>query len=67
MLTWIAVALFLVLCAVLVVALVEAGARTRTWLGLVIAPFYVPWKAFIQVRAFMKLRRKSEVFGATPR
>ncbi len=66
-LTWIAVAFFLVLCAVLVIALVEAGARARTWLGLVVAPLYVPWKAFIQVRAFMNLRRKSEVFGATPR
>ncbi len=66
-LAWTALAFFVVLAAVLVIALIEAGAGVRTWLGLVIAPFYVPWKAFIQVRAFLKLRRKSEVFGATPR
>ena len=60
-------AFFVVLAGVLVVSLVEAGAGLRTWLGLVIAPLYVPWKAFIQLRALTRVRRKEEVFGATPR
>ena len=51
LLAWLSLGFFVVLAAVLVIALIEAGAGLRTWLGLVIAPFYVPWKAFIQVRS----------------
>ena len=55
------------LTATLAVALVQAGAGARTWLGLAIAPWYVPWKAVIQIRALLRLRTRDRAFGATPR
>jgi cellulose synthase/poly-beta-1,6-N-acetylglucosamine synthase-like glycosyltransferase len=55
------------LAATLAVALVQAGAGARTWLGLAIAPWYVPWKAVIQIRALLRLRTRDRAFGATPR
>ena len=66
-LAWAAFAFLVLLSASLAIALVEAGAGARTWLGLAIAPWYVPWKAVIQVRALARLRHKDEAFGATPR
>jgi cellulose synthase/poly-beta-1,6-N-acetylglucosamine synthase-like glycosyltransferase len=66
-LMWAEIALFGLLVAALAVALVEARARPRTWLALAIAPWYLPWKAFVQVRALLSVRRGAESFGATPR
>ena len=67
LLMWVEIALFALLVAALAVALVEARARPRTWLALAIAPWYLPWKAFVQVRALLSVRRGAESFGATPR
>jgi hypothetical protein len=67
LLMWIEVALLGVLVAALAVALIEARARPRTWLALAIAPWYLPWKAFVQIRALLSVRRGAESFGATPR
>jgi cellulose synthase/poly-beta-1,6-N-acetylglucosamine synthase-like glycosyltransferase len=53
--------LLTVLVGALAVALAEAGAGARTWLALAIAPWYLLWKALVQVRALLSLR-----YGATP-
>lgn len=64
---WIAVALFVLLCASLGLGLVEARVSGRTWLALVIAPWYLPWKAMVQLRAFGRVAKRSQHYGATPR
>ena len=59
---------FLVLLAsALAVALVQSHAGSRTWLAIVAAPWYLPWKAVVQVRALLSLRRRQAEYGATPR
>jgi hypothetical protein len=64
---WIALALFVLLCASLALGLVEARVSGRTWLALVIAPWYLPWKAIVQLRAFGRVAKRSQHYGATPR
>jgi glycosyltransferase involved in cell wall biosynthesis len=64
---WTAVALFTLLCASLALGLVEARVNGRTWLALVIAPWYLPWKAIVQLRALGRVARRSQHYGATPR
>jgi hypothetical protein len=59
--------LLAVLAGALVVGLVEAGAGPRTWLALAVAPWYLPWKALIQLRALLNVRRGVKLYGATPR
>lgn len=56
-----------VLGGVLAVGLVEAGAGARTWLALALAPWYLPWKAAIQVRAMLSLSRGVKTYAPTPR
>lgn len=51
----------------LVIALVESGASARTWLALVIAPWYLAWKLLVQVRASLGVARDKQSYGATPR
>lgn len=63
----VAVLLLAVLAGSLVVGLVQARASWRTWAALAIAPWYLPWKAAIQLRALVSLRRRVEDYGATPR
>lgn len=60
-------ALLVVLALVLFVGLLQARASWMTWLGLAVAPWYLPWKAAIQVRALLSVQRKVEDYGATPR
>jgi glycosyltransferase involved in cell wall biosynthesis len=64
---WTAVALFALLCASLALGLVEARVNGRTWLALVIAPWYLPWKAIVQLRALGRVAKRSQHYGATPR
>ncbi len=56
-----------VIAGVLLVGLVQSRASWRTWLGLAIAPWYVPWKVLIQLRALTSVRRRVDNYGATPR
>lgn len=67
LLLWVMVALVVLLAFALVIGLVEIGAGPRTWLALVVAPWYVPWKAIVQVKALLNLRRGVDHYGATPR
>jgi cellulose synthase/poly-beta-1,6-N-acetylglucosamine synthase-like glycosyltransferase len=60
-------ALLVLLAAALVVGLVHARASWRTWLGIALAPWYLPWKAAIQLRALLSIRRHVEDYGSTPR
>jgi cellulose synthase/poly-beta-1,6-N-acetylglucosamine synthase-like glycosyltransferase len=55
------------LCISLVVGLVQARANLRTWLALLGAPWYVPWKVWVQVIAAASARRRDAVYGPTPR
>ena len=67
LLMWIELALLGLLVAALAVALIEARARPRTWFAARDRPGYLPWKAFVQLRALLSVRRGAESFGATPR
>jgi cellulose synthase/poly-beta-1,6-N-acetylglucosamine synthase-like glycosyltransferase len=55
------------LAGALVVGLLEARVGPRTWLALAVAPWYVPWKALIQLRALVNVKRGVKLYGATPR
>ena len=55
----------------LVTGLVQARAGLRTWLALLAAPWYVAWKAVVQVRALASVLRRDDVLrpdgpGVTP-
>ncbi len=39
------------------VALIQARATWRTWVSLLAAPWYIPWKAWIQVQAVLRATR----------
>ena len=41
--------------------LVQARAGLRTWLALLAAPWYVAWKAIVQVRALASVLRRDDV------
>ena len=57
----------LVLALALVTGLVQARAGLRTWLALLAAPWYVAWKAVVQVRALASVLRRDDVYGPTAR
>lgn len=59
--------LLLILAGTLAIGLLQARASWRTWVGLAIAPWYLPWKAVIQLRALLSVRRRVTDYGATPR
>jgi cellulose synthase/poly-beta-1,6-N-acetylglucosamine synthase-like glycosyltransferase len=60
-------ACLLVLVLVLVTGLVQARAGVRTWLALLAAPWYVGFKAVVQLRAFASLRRRDDYYPPTAR
>ena len=62
-----AVGLLVLLAGALAVAMLQAGVGPRAWLALVIAPWYLPWKAVVQVRALLSVRRGVTAYGSTPR
>lgn len=58
---------FLALALTLITGLVQARARLRTWLALLAAPWYVAWKAVVQLRAIASLLRRDRYYGPTAR
>jgi len=51
----------------LVTGLLQARAGLRTWLALAAAPWYVAWKAVVQVKALVRVVRGDTVYGPTAR
>jgi cellulose synthase/poly-beta-1,6-N-acetylglucosamine synthase-like glycosyltransferase len=58
---------FLALALTLVTGLVQARAGLRTWLALLAAPWYLAWKAVVQVRALVSVLRRQTYYGPTAR
>ena len=57
----------LALALTLVTGLVQARAGLRTWLALLAAPWYVGWKAVVQLRALASVLRRDAHYGPTAR
>jgi hypothetical protein len=68
---WVPAALFggglLALAAVIVTGLIQAGAGARTWLALLVAPWYLAWKAVVQLRALASVFRRDDYYPPTAR
>ena len=68
---WVLVAVFgaalLTLALVIITGLIQARAGIRTWLALLAAPWYLAWKAIIQVRALASVLRRDDYFPPTAR
>jgi hypothetical protein len=58
---------FAMLVVALVTGLVQARAGLRTWLALSVAPWYLLWKAVVQVRALASVLRRDDYYGPTAR
>jgi cellulose synthase/poly-beta-1,6-N-acetylglucosamine synthase-like glycosyltransferase len=57
----------LTLALALVIGLVQARAGPRTWLALLAAPWYLAWKAVVQVRAIASVLRRDAYYPPTER
>ena len=55
------------LCLALATGLIQARAGLRTWFALCAAPWYLLWKAVVQVRAVVSVLRRQDHFGPTAR
>jgi cellulose synthase/poly-beta-1,6-N-acetylglucosamine synthase-like glycosyltransferase len=55
------------LALVLITGLVQARARLRTWLALLAAPWYLGWKAVVQLRALVSVLRRERYYPPTAR
>ena len=51
----------------LVTGLIQARAGLRTWLALCAAPWYLVWKAVVQLRAVASLLRRDKYYAPTAR
>ena len=51
----------------IVTGLIQARARLRTWLALCLAPWYIVWKAVVQLRAVASVIRRDDYYGPTAR
>jgi cellulose synthase/poly-beta-1,6-N-acetylglucosamine synthase-like glycosyltransferase len=58
---------FLTLVLTLVTGLIQARAGLRTWLALLAAPWYLGWKAVMQVRALVSVLRRETYYPPTAR
>jgi hypothetical protein len=58
---------FVALVVTLVTGLIQARAGRRTWLALCVAPWYLVWKAAVQLRALASLLRRRNYYGPTAR
>ena len=58
---------FAALVVALVTGLIQARAGLRTWLALCAAPWYLVWKAVVQLRAVASLLRRDSYYGPTAR
>lgn len=47
--------------------LIQARAGLRTWLALCLAPWYIVWKAAVQLRAVASVLRRDDYYGPTAR
>jgi cellulose synthase/poly-beta-1,6-N-acetylglucosamine synthase-like glycosyltransferase len=56
-----------VLGLVLVTGLIQARASLRTWLALLAAPWYIAWKAGVQLRALASVVRRETFYPPTTR
>lgn len=57
----------LTLALTIATGLLQARAGVRTWLALAAAPWYVAFKAVVQVRAIVRVVRRDRVYGPTAR
>jgi cellulose synthase/poly-beta-1,6-N-acetylglucosamine synthase-like glycosyltransferase len=68
---WAVAAVFAValatLALVIFTGLVQARAGLRTWLALLAAPWYLGWKAVVQVRALASVLRRDDYYPPTAR
>ena len=55
------------LALVLVTGLIQASAAPRTWLALLAAPWYLVWKAAVQLRAVASVARRDDYYPPTAR
>jgi hypothetical protein len=60
-------AAFALLALVLITGLIQARVGLRTWLALCTAPWYLGWKAIVQVRAVASVLRRDDYYGPTAR
>jgi cellulose synthase/poly-beta-1,6-N-acetylglucosamine synthase-like glycosyltransferase len=58
---------FVALLLVIVTGLIQARARPRTWLALLVAPWYLCWKAGVQLRALASVLRRDDYYPPTAR
>jgi 1,2-diacylglycerol 3-beta-glucosyltransferase len=56
-----------VLAGVIVTGLIQARAGVRTWLALLVAPWYLVWKAVVQLRAAASVLRRDDYYPPTAR
>jgi hypothetical protein len=57
----------LVLALAVATGLVQARAGLRTWLALLAAPWYIGWKAVVQLRALASVARRRTYYPPTAR
>ena len=57
----------LALALVIVTGLIQARAGLRTWLSLLVAPWYLGWKAVVQLRAVASVLRRDDYYQPTAR
>jgi cellulose synthase/poly-beta-1,6-N-acetylglucosamine synthase-like glycosyltransferase len=57
----------LVLALVILIGLIQARAGLRTWIALLAAPWYLGWKAVVQLRALASVLRRDEYYPPTAR
>jgi cellulose synthase/poly-beta-1,6-N-acetylglucosamine synthase-like glycosyltransferase len=55
------------LCLALATGLLQARAGLRTWLALFVAPWYLLWKAAVQLRALASVLRRETYYPPTAR
>ena len=58
---------FVALALALVTGLIQARAGLRTWLALLAAPWYLVWKAVVQLRALASVLRRDDYYRPTAR
>jgi cellulose synthase/poly-beta-1,6-N-acetylglucosamine synthase-like glycosyltransferase len=57
----------LTLALVIAIGLIQAQARPRTWLALLLAPWYLGWKVVVQLRALASVLRREDYYPPTAR
>lgn len=60
-------AAFGLLVMALLTGLIQARVAPRTWLALCVAPWYLVWKAVVQLRALTDVLRRNDYYGPTAR